>query len=74
MSIYVFLAKLDALKELYKVVCETYTPEQIAELIDLNVSLIDYLTPKPVTCWGCINDAPDQRSHMDVGGCLANEY
>ena len=29
-----------------------------------------YKKVKMESCWGCQNDAPDQRSHMDMGGCL----
>ena len=29
---------------------------------------------KKVKCYGCVNDCPDQRSHMDIGGCLYDYY
>lgn len=74
MSISVFLAKLEALKKLYEIIDEKYTYEQITEHIDLEKPLIEILKPKKTTCIGCIYDAPDQRSHMDEGGCLYNEY
>lgn len=25
-------------------------------------------------CWGCISDEPNQLAHMDIGGCLYEEY
>ena len=74
MSISVFLAKLEALKNLYKVIEENYTYNQISEYIDLEKPMIDFLKPKQTTCLGCLYDAPDQRSHMDIGGCLYNDY
>lgn len=74
MSISVFLAKIEALKNLYKILEETYTYNQISDHIDLEKPLIEILKPRETTCIGCIYDAPDQRSHMEEGGCLYNEY
>ncbi len=37
--------------------CETETTEETKES----------------TCWGCINDHPSQKYHMDYGGCLADD-
>ena len=45
---------------------------EIIDECDLLSTQIEHfsLFDKYTTCWGCINDRPDQLSHMDIGGCL----
>jgi len=37
-----------------------------------NRYLIPYGCSLKPTCWGCIEDQPNQLAHMDAGGCLYN--
>ena len=38
-------------------------PDFLVEDLDNHISINN-------TCWGCIEDQPNQLAHMDPGGCL----
>lgn len=35
-----------------------------------SVPVIDLTTEPVITCWGCLENQPNQMAHMDYGGCL----
>jgi hypothetical protein len=40
---------------------------------DANVYLSVYRCRLPETCWGCLENQPNQMAHIDPGGCLYEE-